>query len=122
MHWIHLTDNHQLEQVVVRSQERPQVIFKHSTRCSTSSVVFNRLQKMACQRNIDFYFLDLVTYRDISDQVEETFHVGHESPQILMIRNGECRYQESHLGINPDDLLATITEISPAPAPAPVKA
>jgi monothiol bacilliredoxin len=118
MHWIHLTENDQLEQVVVRSQERPQVIFKHSTRCSTSSVVLARLQRMGCQRDVDFYFLDLVTYREISEQVEEVFHVRHESPQILMIRNGECRYKESHLGINPDDLLATIQ----GPGPAIVKA
>lgn len=105
MHWIHLTDEEQLKQIVSKSQMRPQVIFKHSTRCSISSVALQRLQKVAQPSNIDFYFLDLLSYRSLSNKVAQTFDVPHESPQVLLIRDGLCVYEESHMGISMNDIV-----------------
>lgn len=100
MHWIHLTDEEQLKQIVSNSQVKPQVIFKHSTRCSISAVALQRMQKTAQPSDIDFYFLDLLANRPLSNKIAETFSVQHESPQVLLIRDGECVYEESHLGIS----------------------
>lgn len=105
MHWIHLTDEEQLKQIITKSQSRPQVIFKHSTRCSISAVALQRLQKAAQPWDIDFYFLDLLAYRGLSNRVAETFKVHHESPQVLLIRDGGCIYEESHMGISMNDIL-----------------
>jgi bacillithiol system protein YtxJ len=99
MHWIHLTDEDQLKNILVRSQEKTQVIFKYSTRCSLSELVFERLKKNCCPEHMDFYFLDLISYRNISDQVADTFGVRHQSPQVLVIRDGECVYDASHMRI-----------------------
>ena len=100
MHWIHLTDEEQLKQIINKSQIRPQVIFKHSTRCSISAVALQRLQKVSQPSNIDFYFLDLLTYRSLSNRIADIFNVPHESPQVLVIRDGQCVYDESHMGIS----------------------
>lgn len=105
MHWIHLTDEEQLKQIVIKSQSRPQVIFKHSTRCSISSVALQRLQKVDQPSDIDFYYLDLIAYRGISNKISEIFDVHHESPQVLVIRDGECIYDESHLGISMHEIV-----------------
>ena|SRR5215204_7264962 len=105
MHWIHLNDEEQLKQIITKSQQRPQVIFKHSTRCSISSVALQRLQKAEQPSDIDFYFLDLIAHRDISSRVAQVFGVNHESPQVLMIKDGQCVFDESHLGIHMDDIL-----------------
>ncbi len=105
MHWIHLTDNAQIKQIISRSQEKPQVIFKHSTRCSISAVALSRLQKSAQPSDVDFYFLDLIAHRSLSNKVAEIFGVHHESPQVLVIRNGECVYDESHMGISMSEIL-----------------
>jgi bacillithiol system protein YtxJ len=105
MHWIHLTDEEQLKQILSKSQTRPQVIFKHSTRCSISSVALQRLQKVAQPSDIDFYFLDLIAYRNISNKVAQEFDVPHESPQVLVIRDGKCVYEESHMGISMNEIL-----------------
>ena len=105
MQWIHLTNDEQLAHIERQSNERPQVIFKHSTRCSISSVALQRLQKAVQPSEIDFYFLDLIAYRHLSNKVAERFKVHHESPQVLVIRNGECVYDESHLGISMDEIL-----------------
>ena len=105
MHWIHLTDEDQLQNIIVRSQEKPQVIFKYSNRCYSSEIIFRRLQNDCCPERIDFYFLDLLAYRNISDKVSETFHVLHQSPQILVIRDGECIFNESHSEICLDEII-----------------
>jgi bacillithiol system protein YtxJ len=105
MHWIHLTDEEQLKHIISKSQNRTQVIFKHSTRCSISSVALNRLQKTDQPSDMDFYFLDLLAYRSLSNKISEVFQVHHESPQVLVIKDGECVYDESHLSISMDDIV-----------------
>ena len=100
MNWIQLQTEEQLKQIVEKSKEKAQVIFKHSTRCGISAVAKNRLDKESTPENADFYYLDLISYRNISNKVAELFKVYHESPQVLVIRNGECVYDESHMGIS----------------------
>src|SRR5256885_12209861 len=95
MHLIHLTDEDQLQNLVVRSQEKPQVIFKYNPYSDVSEIIFHRLQKNCCPDQIDFYFLDIIFYKNISDKVAEYFHVIHQAPQILLISNGECIFEES---------------------------
>lgn len=109
MQWIPLTDENQLSDIVSKSTEHPQVIFKHSTRCSISAVALQRLQKETAPADFDFYMLDLIAYRNISNKVAEQFGVYHESPQVLVIRNGECVYDESHLGISMHDIIDSAT-------------
>jgi len=99
MTWINLTAEEQLQQIKLDSNTKPQVIFKHSTRCSISSMAKNRLEKTT-PPDINFYFLDLIKYRPISNRIAEEFDVYHESPQILIIKSGECIYDESHSGID----------------------
>ncbi len=68
----------------------------------------SRLEREDQAENCDFYFLDLIRYRSLSDQVAEDFSVTHESPQILLIKNTECVYEESHSGIRMDELIEQI--------------
>lgn len=105
MQWIHLTDEEQLRQIITRSGVKPQVIFKHSTRCSISSVAYQRLQKAQQPDGLDFYYLDLLAHRPLSNKVAEVFEVHHESPQVLVIKNGKCVFDESHLGISMMDIV-----------------
>ncbi len=100
MNWIALTKESQLGEIKDHSKTKPQVIFKHSTRCSISGVAKSRLERGTPPPNVDFYFLDLIRDRAISNKVAEEFSVSHESPQVLLIKNGECVYDESHSGIS----------------------
>lgn len=108
MIWIPLTDLAQLESISKSSFEKPQVIFKHSTRCSISSMALNRLERENVPSNANFYFLDLIKYRSVSTAIAEQFDVFHESPQILVIKNGECIYDESHQGIQMNEIAAQV--------------
>jgi bacillithiol system protein YtxJ len=104
MNWIDLNSVQQLADIKELSKTRPQVIFKHSTRCSISSMAKSRLERSEQPETGDFYFLDLIKYRSLSDKIAEDFAVTHESPQILVIKNTECVYEESHSGIVMDEI------------------
>ena len=105
MNWIPLKDEAGLETIKSKSVHQPQVIFKHSTRCGTSSMIKNRLERAQAYTELNFYFLDLIAYRSLSNKIANDFSVEHESPQILLIKNGECVYDESHNGISMDDII-----------------
>lgn len=107
MNWIPISDPGELDRIREKSFSKPQLIFKHSTRCSISSMAKARLERPETPGNIDFYYLDLLRFRNISNEVAEIYSVYHETPQILLIRNGECVYDESHGGINMDEILET---------------
>ncbi|MEP6950498.1 MAG: bacillithiol system redox-active protein YtxJ, partial [Ginsengibacter sp.] len=106
MNWIPLLNEQQLEEIKANSANRPQVIFKHSSRCSISSMARHRLDKNAFPEGIDFYFLDIINHRNISNKIADEFHVYHESPQVLLINKGTCVYDESHSGIHMDEIKA----------------
>jgi len=102
--WNSLTGIDELPAIKEKSFQKPQVIFKHSIRCGTSSLVLNRLEKAKRVPDADFYYLDVIRNRDVSNATANTFHVHHESPQILVIKNGDCQYEDSHISINMDDI------------------
>lgn len=108
MNWLPLTSIEQLEDITIFSSQKPQLIFKHSTRCSISMVVKSRLEKSDTPENIDFYYLDLLSYRDISNQIASRFEVHHESPQVLLIVKGKCVYDESQMAIRMDEILEQV--------------
>ncbi len=109
MNWIPLTDLNQLETIQDLSFTTPQVIFKHSTTCSISKMSLARLERSEAPTSIQFYYLDLLNYRAISNAIAEKFSVYHESPQILLIKNGECNYDESHGGIQMEEIVEQAT-------------
>lgn len=107
MNWIELNSEKELENIKAQSFSKPQLIFKHSTSCSISSVAKNRLEKGFANLDpniFDFYYLDLLKYRSLSAAIAEFFDVHHESPQVLLIKKGSCIYDESHYAINIDDI------------------
>ena len=106
MNWIELTSESQLSDIVVASETQPVIVFKHSTRCSISVAAKGRLERQwnFDDNEITAYYLDLLNYRSISNKIADDFQVHHESPQLLLIRNGECTYVEAHSGITVQDL------------------
>ena len=105
MTWTDLTEESQLAGIKELSSTKPVVIFKHSTRCSISTMAKSRLERAIAPENVVFYYLDLIRYRTISGMLADEFSVHHESPQVLLIRNGECVYDESHNGISMDEII-----------------
>ena len=102
MPWMVLTDVMQLEELATVSANKPVLIFKHSTRCGISRMVLKQFEKEYDfdESRLQPYFLDLLSHRDISNAIAERFQVVHQSPQILVIKNGKCIFAASHHEIN----------------------
>jgi bacillithiol system protein YtxJ len=103
MNWTKLSDTTQLEAIKQESISQKVVIFKHSTSCSISRTVLDRLErnwKDEEMKSVKPYYLDLLAYRSISNKIAEDFNIVHESPQVIVIANGRPVYSTSHFDIN----------------------
>ena len=109
MNWENLTDLNQLGEIMFNSNEKPAVIFKHSTRCSVSRMALKQFEnEFDSAEEVTPYFLDLIAYREISNEIANRFNVHHESPQILLIKDGQSVYDASHSDIDADSLKALV--------------
>ncbi|MCR9227533.1 MAG: bacillithiol system redox-active protein YtxJ [Flavobacteriaceae bacterium] len=102
--WIQLGSIAQLEAIVESSKSKPQVIYKHSSTCGISRMVLNMFsESYNMDLDIDLYFLTIQHHRDVSNTIEDKFDVRHESPQLLVIKNGEVVFHTSHGDISDTD-------------------
>ena len=113
MNWLMLNSEKQLaelHQLSFDNGNKGILIFKHSTRCSTSDVALNRMERAWAipSENLPAYYLDLLKYGAISSEIAAKYDIPHESPQVLIIKNGKCIYTASHSGISFADIRATI--------------
>lgn len=97
-YWSSITDTNQLDELVEESKTQPVVIFKHSTRCGISYNIKHNLEGSWDfeETDLKFYYLDLLAYRPISNQIASKFGVTHQSPQIIMLKDGQVVYHTSH--------------------------
>ncbi|MCW5519605.1 bacillithiol system redox-active protein YtxJ [Aureitalea sp. L0-47] len=104
--WLRLTRMEQLDEIVEISKTKTVVIFKHSTRCGISSMALRQFEsKYAIEPDtINLYYLDLLSFRDISDEVGIRFQVYHQSPQLIILRNGIAVHHASHHSIDANRL------------------
>lgn len=117
MNWIQLTTEEELQNLIAASETKPALIFKYSSRCSICDRVQDALESDWEENSSDNeekivpYFLDLIKYRTLSNEIARRFHVAHESPQVLLIKNGVCIYNESHGLIRLGEILNSIKEV-----------
>ena len=108
MNWTSLESTEQISGI--KQHQGYSLIFKHSTRCAISLMAKKRFEldwdKMP--HEVPLYFLDLIRYRDLSQQVASDFQVYHESPQLLLIKDGECVLDLSHGHISVDEALSVM--------------
>jgi len=101
MEWIDLKSLSELDEIDIESRNTIIILFKHSTRCSISDIALSRIRHQPNNliQNTKIYYLDIFRHREISNEIERKYHVYHESPQVLLIKNGDCFFDCSHLDI-----------------------
>jgi bacillithiol system protein YtxJ len=110
MHWRELTSTGQLDRVIQESFTQPVAIFKHSTRCSISSMAKGRLERewTFTEDKLPIYYLDLIKFRDVSNKIEESIGVHHESPQLILIKDGKSIFDASHNAVSAKELIKLV--------------
>jgi len=106
MNWIALTDYSQIQKALEQSE--PFLVFKHSTRCSISSMALSRFERSYSIVAVQTFYLDLIAYRSISNQLSDEFGIEHQSPQLLFIQSGNCTYHASHNSIDLNEIKALL--------------
>jgi bacillithiol system protein YtxJ len=111
MNWKIITKLEDIEEIKNASKKKFAIIFKHSTGCGSSKMSLSRFEKSWKDKetsNLLPYFLDLLAYREVSNKIAEEFGVRHESPQLLLIKEGKCIYNASHHFLDYEELLKHI--------------
>ncbi|MFD2528537.1 MULTISPECIES: bacillithiol system redox-active protein YtxJ [Polaribacter] len=106
LNWIPLNSIDQLEIIEKQSETEAVLIFKHSTRCGISSMVIKQFENLFLEehQNLKVYYLDLLSYRNISDEVGYKFQIMHQSPQLIVVKNGVSVHNASHYDITQTNL------------------
>ncbi len=105
--WTALTSTGQLIEAIEASHNEPVVVFKHSTRCSISRFALKQFeQEYRSDAAAALYYLDLLEYRDVSNAIAETLGVQHQSPQVIVLRDGTAVYHSSHENIEAKVVIA----------------
>lgn len=96
----------QFDEIDEISYTKPVVLFKHSTRCIISRTALKQFdaQYNFTEDEMNWYLLDLLNYRDLSNEIANRYNVTHQSPQIVVIKNGKAVFNESHDSISVEDL------------------
>ena len=104
--WINITNLSSLDDLINSSFENKVLLFKHSTRCSISSLAKSRIESAGDNKKIkNCYYLDLLAFRDLSNKISSDFNIKHESPQVLIIEQGKCIAHFSHGDIAWDNIV-----------------
>ena len=100
--WIDLVSIDQLKDAIETSDNKIVILFKHSTRCSISSMVRSGIIKdyNLDADKVDFYHLDLLVHRNISNEIATLTGVFHQSPQLIVLKNQKVVHHASHSAIN----------------------
>lgn len=110
MNWQKLTDEAQLAEIMAASFEKPQLVFKHSTRCGISLHAQARLEEAieSLGEHFGLHYLDLLNFRSVSNQIAAEWKVVHQSPQVILLKEGNVLFNTSHQGIQPHILLEKV--------------
>jgi bacillithiol system protein YtxJ len=105
LQWNYLETMEDLDAAEAVSKEKWVVLFKHSTRCSVSRYVLKQFENtFTGSDDVELYFLDLIEYRLISNEIASRFNVIHQSPQMIVLKNGVAIYNASHESIDANSI------------------
>lgn len=104
--WAYLSEESDLDQIITDSLDKPQVIYKHSTRCATSYFALKNLEMLTAAKydNADFHMVDVIKNRNFSQYIGEKFGIRHESPQLLLVVNKSVSWNGSHQAVQSEIL------------------
>jgi bacillithiol system protein YtxJ len=105
-HFVRITDRKSFEELASRSKERPVVIFKHSLTCPISSAAYEQMAEF----DGPVALVEVQRARELSTEIENRLGVAHESPQVIVLRNGQVVWNASHFKITADAVAEAVRE------------
>lgn len=107
--WVQLNEENSVQEIIEKSYQKPVIIFKHSTRCSISSLALARFEReWLPDEQVHLFYLDLIAYRNLSNEIAKILLVEHQSPQVILLINGNIISTSSHNSISAKELKSFI--------------
>lgn len=105
------------KKVLEKSKEEPVFVFKHSTECPVSAGAAHRtntfISKETTQDTPNFYFVKVIERKPVSKTIEANMKVKHESPQLLLLKDGKALWNTSHENITAGRIKTALQEKLP---------
>lgn len=105
-HFVKITEITSLEELTGRSKDRPIVIFKHSLTCPISSAAYDRMEGF----DGEVALVEVQRARPLSTEIERRLGVAHESPQVIVLSQGQVVWNASHFQITAEAVAAAVRE------------
>jgi bacillithiol system protein YtxJ len=105
-HFVKITDINAFQGLIERSKERPVVIFKHSLTCPVSAGAYDQMAEFAGEVAL----VEVQQARELSREIENRLGLAHESPQVIVLRNGQVVWNASHFKITADAVTEAVRE------------
>jgi bacillithiol system protein YtxJ len=105
MQWIEITTEKEIDNLLTLSETKSVFLFKHSTTCGISHSVFHSVENGLKDEDVAIHLLDLLSFRNVSNYIATKLNVIHQSPQLIVLKNGEVIYHTSHHSISPNKVL-----------------
>ena len=105
-HFVRVTEPGAIEKLTEQSKERPVVIFKHSLTCPISAAAFDQMELFEGSVSL----IEVQKARELSNEIEARLGVRHESPQVIVLRNGQVVWNASHFKITSDAVAKAVSE------------
>ena len=106
-----ITEVAELESLIDRSKQGPVVIFKHSLTCPISASAFEKMQRY--EGAVDL--VEVQRARALSNEIAQRLGVRHESPQIIVVRNGQVLWDASHFKITAEAVAEAVESAQQEP-------
>lgn len=112
MRWESISDTESLQTIIANSEVKPQLLFKHSSRCFISTIVRSKFDDANDPELIDYLHIDVLSSRSLSSLIAKHFGIQHESPQAILVFKGDCVLDESHQSIDPAEFIEVAHEVT----------
>jgi bacillithiol system protein YtxJ len=106
--FLKISDRDDLDTLLDDSKLRPVVVFKHSNACPLSAAAYREMEKFEG----DVSLVVVQTAREVSRELASITGIRHESPQVLVLRDGKAVWNASHYQIKADTVARAIESAS----------
>lgn len=108
MSWIYMQTSANLKSAIAASKKHPVLIYKHSTRCHNCADIIERLDAKMDElgKRAPMIYLDLIQFREVSNEIAAKFKVVHQSPQVVVLHKGKLAFHLDHWDITPEALIS----------------
>lgn len=98
MDWKQVLREEDVDELLDRSAEKAQILYKHSNRCATCFFAKKNIENIGSElkNKAEYHLIDVIGQRSLSLHIQDKLGIQHESPQMFIIDKGQVVWSGSH--------------------------